>query len=30
MVNEIDAIAAVRGGTALLELTGAGKAAGVG
>ena len=28
MVNEIDAIAAVRGGTALLELTGAGKAAG--
>ena len=30
MVNEIDAIAAVRGGTALLELTGAGRAAGVG
>ena len=28
MVNEIDAIAAVRGGTALLELTGVGKAAG--
>ena len=28
MVNEIDAIAAVRGGTALLELAGVGKAAG--
>ena len=30
MVNEIDAIAAVRGGTALLELTGTGKAIGSG